>query len=156
LLVQATGRKGWAVRYRLGGKTHKHTVGPYRLRPQARPASSAYIKDIHILKKRPTPCNAEPIALIRSWRDLVKSGREKVGGVIHFVAIRIITGVVRAGDGPRAPVREIETPPPPTRAKPTAELPHEESGVRIERVIEPPRPKPDFRRPINYSDDPVV
>jgi integrase len=29
LVVQPTGSKSWAVRYRHGGRSHKHTVGPY-------------------------------------------------------------------------------------------------------------------------------
>lgn len=29
LVVQPTGTKSWAVRYRLGGKSAKHTIGPY-------------------------------------------------------------------------------------------------------------------------------
>jgi integrase len=29
LIVQPTGAKSWAVRYRLGGKSHKHTIGAY-------------------------------------------------------------------------------------------------------------------------------
>lgn len=29
LLVQPTGSKSWAVRYRHGGRSRKHTVGPY-------------------------------------------------------------------------------------------------------------------------------
>jgi integrase len=29
LIVQPTGAKSWAVRYRLGGKSAKHTIGPY-------------------------------------------------------------------------------------------------------------------------------
>ena len=30
LIIQpGTGTKTWAVRYRLGGKSHKHTIGPY-------------------------------------------------------------------------------------------------------------------------------
>jgi integrase len=29
LVIQPTGSKSWAVRYRHGGRSHKHTVGPY-------------------------------------------------------------------------------------------------------------------------------
>ena len=29
LVVQPTGSKSWAVRYRHGGKSHKDTLGPY-------------------------------------------------------------------------------------------------------------------------------
>ena len=29
LVVQPTGSKSWAVRYRHGGKSAKHTIGPY-------------------------------------------------------------------------------------------------------------------------------
>ena len=29
LIVQPTGAKSWAVRYRHGGKSNKHTIGPY-------------------------------------------------------------------------------------------------------------------------------
>ena len=29
LVVQPTGSKSWAVRYRQGGRSHKHMVGPY-------------------------------------------------------------------------------------------------------------------------------
>src|SRR5262249_19230308 len=29
LIVQSSGRKSWAVRYRSGGRSRKHTLGPY-------------------------------------------------------------------------------------------------------------------------------
>ena len=30
LILQPTGAKTWAVRYRLHGRSHKHTIGRYR------------------------------------------------------------------------------------------------------------------------------
>jgi integrase len=46
LIVQPTGRKTWAVRYRLGGKSAKHTVGPYPAfsLKQARDAAAAVLR----------------------------------------------------------------------------------------------------------------
>jgi integrase len=48
LIVQPTGRKTWAVRYRLGGKSAKHTVGPYPAfsLKQARDAAAAVLRSV--------------------------------------------------------------------------------------------------------------
>ena len=48
LIVQPTGRKVWAVRYRLGGKSAKHTVGPYPAfsLKQARDSAAAVLRSV--------------------------------------------------------------------------------------------------------------
>ena len=48
LIVQPTGRKTWAVRYRLGGRSAKHTVGPYPAfsLKQARDAAAAVLRSV--------------------------------------------------------------------------------------------------------------
>lgn len=48
LIVQPTGSKGWAVRYRHGGRSHKHTVGPYPAfdLKQARDAAAAVLRAV--------------------------------------------------------------------------------------------------------------
>jgi integrase len=48
LVVQPTGTKTWAVRFRLGGKSHKHTIGPYPAfsLAQARDAASAVLRSV--------------------------------------------------------------------------------------------------------------
>jgi integrase len=48
LIVQPSGTKTWAVRFRLGGKSHKHTIGPYPAfsLAQAREAASAVLRSV--------------------------------------------------------------------------------------------------------------
>src|SRR5262245_10857827 len=48
LIVHPTGRKTWAVRYRLGGKSHKHTIGPYPAfsLKQARDAAAKVLRSV--------------------------------------------------------------------------------------------------------------
>jgi hypothetical protein len=48
LIVQPSGTKTWAVRFRLGGKSHKHTIGPFPAfsLAQAREAASAVLRGV--------------------------------------------------------------------------------------------------------------
>ena len=48
LVLQPTGSKSWAVRYRHGGRSHKHTVGPYPAfdLKQARDAAAAVLRAV--------------------------------------------------------------------------------------------------------------
>ena len=49
LIIQpGTGTKTWAVRYRLGGKSHKHTIGPYPAfsLKQARDAAAKVLRSV--------------------------------------------------------------------------------------------------------------
>jgi integrase len=48
LIVQPTGAKSWAVRYRLGGKSAKHTIGPYPAfgLKQARDAAASVLRSV--------------------------------------------------------------------------------------------------------------
>jgi hypothetical protein len=48
LIVHPTGRKTWAVRYRLGGKSAKYTIGPYPAYSlkQARDAAATVLRSV--------------------------------------------------------------------------------------------------------------
>ena len=61
LVVQPTGSKSWAVRYRHGGRSHKHTVGPYPAfdLKQARDAAAKVLRAVAEGRRR---SNANPVA----------------------------------------------------------------------------------------------
>jgi integrase len=120
LIVQPTGSKSWAVRYRHGGRSHKHTVGPYPAfdLKQARNAAGVVLRGVaegRSPNQRPAGSVADAVARFLEYcRKKYRPGSFQEAERLSRLYILPRWGDRRIGDITRADVRatlaDIEAP----------------------------------------------